>query len=75
MVGISKGRLPVTHIAPKILMEMNYCERQLAQRLGLAAPAYHKRKVQPRILESASIACSITGNMMSAIGCGLGRGI
>ena len=30
---------------------------------------------QPRILECASLACSMTGGLMSALGCGLGRGI
>ena len=33
----------VKHLAPKILMAVNYCESQLAQRLEWAAPAYHKK--------------------------------
>ena len=43
-LGISKGVLPVKHLAPKILMTVNYCGRQLAQWLGLAAPAYHTKE-------------------------------
>ena len=40
---ISKGMLHVRHLAPKILMAVNYCGRQLAEGLGLAAPAYHRK--------------------------------
>ena len=36
--------LPVEHLAPKILMAVSHCGRQLVQRLGLAAPAYHKKE-------------------------------
>ena len=38
--------LPVKHLAPKILkiIAVDYCERQQTQRLGLAAPAYHKNE-------------------------------
>ena len=35
---------PVRHLAPKILMAINYCGRQLARRLEWAAPAYHKKE-------------------------------
>ena len=41
---VSKGMLPVKHLEPKILMAVNYCGRQLARRLGLVAPAYHKKE-------------------------------
>ena len=34
----------VKHLAAKILMAVNYCERKLAWRLGWAAPAYHMKK-------------------------------
>ena len=40
----SKGMLHVKHLAPKILMAVNYCVRQLARRLGWAAPAYHRKE-------------------------------
>ena len=38
--------LNVKHLAQKILkiMALNYSGRQLARRLGLAAPAYHKKE-------------------------------
>ena len=42
--------LPVGHHAPKIIMVVNYCGRQLARSLGWAAPAFHERGVPPRIL-------------------------
>ena len=65
-LGVNKGMLPVKHLAPKILMimEINYCGRQLAQRLGWAASAYHKGKVQSSILERTSLACSMKGVLM-----------
>ena len=42
---VSKGILPEKHLAPKIpkIMAVNYCGRQLARRLGMATPAYHKK--------------------------------
>ena len=60
--GVNKGVLPVKHLAPKILkiMAVNCCGRQLASMFGWAAPAYHKRKVQPCIPECACLACSMT---------------
>ena len=39
---VSKGMHPVKYQDQKILMAVNYCWHQLARRLGLAAPAYHK---------------------------------
>ena len=30
-----------------------------------------ERNVQPRVLECASLACSMTGGLMSALGCGI----
>ena len=33
-LGVSMGMFPVKHPAPSNLMAVNYCERQLAQRLG-----------------------------------------
>ena len=67
MGGVSKGMLPVKHPAPKILKitAVNHCGRQM--------PAI-ERKVQPRILEGTSLACSMEGGLMSALGCGLGHG-
>ena len=50
---VSKGILPAKQLATKIFMAVNYCGRQLAQRLGWAAtsskvgwaaPAYHKKE-------------------------------
>ena len=41
-LGVSKGMLPVKHIAPKILMAVNNCGQQVAHRLDLAAPAYYE---------------------------------
>ena len=45
-IGVSKGMLPVKHQAPTILkiMPVNYCGHQLAQRLGWAAPANHRKE-------------------------------
>ena len=43
-IGVGKDILPVRHLAPRILNELNYCGRQLARRLGWAAPAFHKEK-------------------------------
>ena len=41
-LGVSKGMLPLKHLAPQILMAVNYyCWRQLARWLGWAEPAYH----------------------------------
>ena len=44
LLGVSNGMLPMKHLSPKILMAVNYCRRQLARRLGWAAPAYHKKE-------------------------------
>ena len=41
---VSKGMLPVKYLVPKILMAVNYCGRQLAQRLGWTTPAYHNKE-------------------------------
>ena len=43
-LGVSKGMLPVRHLAKKILMAVNYCVHQLFRRLGWSAPAYHKKE-------------------------------
>ena len=43
-LGVSKGMLPVRHLAQKILLAVNYCGRQLARRLWWAAPAYHEKE-------------------------------
>ena len=43
MVRASKGMLLVKHLAPKIIMAVNYCGRKLAQSLRWAAFAYHKK--------------------------------
>ena len=43
-LGVIKDMLPIKHIASKILTVVNYCGRQLARRLGWAAPAYHKKE-------------------------------
>ena len=68
--------LPVKHLAPKILIAVNYCGRQLAQRLEWAAPDYHKIEgAAPHMLERASLACCMLGGLMGDLGCGLGRGI
>ena len=77
LLGVSEGMLPVKHLAQKILkiMAVNYCGRHLARRLGWAAPAYNKEKVQPCFLECTSLACSMTGSLMSALGCRLECGI
>ena len=42
-LGVSKGMLPVKHVARKILMAVNYCGRQLAQRLGWVSPAHNQK--------------------------------
>ena len=40
-LGVSKGMLPVKHLAPQILMTVNYCGCQQAQRLAWVEPACH----------------------------------
>ena len=42
MVRVKQGMLPVQHLAPKIIMSVNYCGRQLARTFGWEAPAFHK---------------------------------
>ena len=41
---VSKSMLPVRHLAPKILMAVNYCGHQLARRFGWVVHAYHKKE-------------------------------
>ena len=53
LLGVSKGMLPVKHLAPKIIMAVNYCWRQLARRLGWGHLPTIKMKVPPCILEYA----------------------
>ena len=43
-LGLSKGKLPAKHPAPKILMSINYCGCRLAQSLELVAAACHKEE-------------------------------
>ena len=43
-LGVDKGLLPVRHLAPQILMAVNYHGRSLDGWLGWAAPAYHKKE-------------------------------
>ena len=43
-LGVSKGMLPVKHLAPKILIAANYCGHQLAPRIGWMATACHKKE-------------------------------
>ena len=71
--GLGKDMLPVDHLAPKILkiMVVNFCGRKLVRRLELAAPAYHKKDCAT----PHPGACSMTGGLMSALGCGFGCGI
>ena len=42
--------------------------------LRWVAPAYHKKEGETSNLEHASIACSMTGDLMGALGSGLGGG-
>ena len=50
--------LPIKDFAPKVFMAVNNSGRQLAQRLGWVATSYcEELKVQPLILERASIVC------------------
>ena len=51
------------------------CLRQLPEGWGEQNLLFIKRKEQPCILECASIACSMTGGLIGALGCGLGNGI
>ena len=44
MARCKQGQAPVKHLAPKILMAVHYCGRQLARRIGWAAPAFHKKE-------------------------------
>ena len=75
-LGVSKGMLPVKHLVPKILkiMAVNYCGRQLARRLGWAAPAYHKKEGVTLNPGACKFSLQYDGGLMSALGCGLGRG-
>ena len=73
--GVCNGILPVKYLAPKILMAVNYFRHQQARMLGQAVSACHKKDGATRILEHASLACGMTGGLMSALGCGLGRRI
>ena len=41
-------------------------------KVGVAAPAYHKKEGADCILEHARIACSIMGGPVGALVCGLG---
>ena len=36
--------LPVEHLAPRIIIAVDHCWRQIAQRLLWTAPAYHKKE-------------------------------
>ena len=76
-LGVSKGMLPVRHLAPKNpqIMAVNYCGCQLAEGLGGRHLPTIKRKVQTRILEHEGLTCNMTGGLISAFGYGLGRGI
>ena len=74
-LGVSNGMLPVRDLVPKVLMAVSYCGHQLTQMLGWAAIAYYRRKVQPRIMELAGIACSMMGDVMGTLGCELGHGM
>ena len=38
------GMLFVRHLAPQILMAVDFCGCQIAQRLGWARPAHHKKE-------------------------------
>ena len=65
--------LAVKHLAPEIIMAVNYCGRHLARRLGWAEPACHRK--EGTILERAGLACGMTGGLKGALVCGSGRGI
>ena len=62
--GVHKGMLSVKHLATQIHMAVDYCGRQLGQTLGGRPLPTFKMKVQPCILESTNIACSVMGGMM-----------
>ena len=53
-------------------MAVNYCRCQLAENWGEQHLPTIKRKVQLCILEFASLACSMTGILMSAFGVRVG---
>ena len=44
LFGVSKGMLPVRHLALTILMAVNYCRCLLARLLELVTPAYHNKE-------------------------------
>ena len=69
------GMFSVKILVLKIIMVVVYYGLQLAQRLGLAAPAYYKQMVQPLILLRVSIACNMAGSLIGGLGCVLGCGI
>ena len=66
------GMLHVKYLAPKIIMPVDYGGRQLAQRLALAAPAYHKKEDAAFVLERSGIACNTTVGLIHGLGVGWG---
>ena len=57
------------------IMAVNYYGRHLVRRLGVQHLPTIRRKAQPRIPKHAILACCMTGGLMGAFGCVLGRGI
>ena len=64
------GLLPVKYLAKKIIVAVDYCGSQIAQRVGLVGRAYLK-KVQYLILECTGVAGNMTGDMVGTLRCGL----
>ena len=64
--------LPVKHLAPKILMAVNHCRCQLAQRLRLAAPAYHTKKVATLHLGACKHSLQTDGRPVECLGVRIG---
>ena len=72
--GVSKGMPCVKHLAPKNHgSQLLWAPASPKVGVGGKMPTI-KRKVQPCILERASLAYSMTGGLLSAFGFALGRG-
>ena len=69
MDRVSKGMFAVKHLAPKILMAVNYCGHQLTKRLGWAAPAYHKNQGATLHPGACNLSLRVTGGQVGALGC------
>ena len=70
------GGIALKNHAFSLFFFLNYCGRQLTKGwLGLRCLPSLKRKVQPLVLEHASIACNMMGGLIGAFDSRFGCGI